>query len=80
MMAATYSADSTFNVENQRRLFDARAFNTHTGGRGYDLAHSGDRFLMILESPPKAGRGGETAYGMFQILNWFTEVEARERR
>jgi serine/threonine-protein kinase len=80
MTVATYSADSVFNVQSWERLFDARPFRATPSGRDYDVAPSGDRFLMVLRESSDTQRGERARTRMIEILNWFTELEELVRR
>jgi serine/threonine protein kinase len=71
MMAASYSADSVFIVEDWERLFDAQPFFSGLGRRNYDVSPSGDRFVMVLRKPDAERMEPR----MFMIQNWFTELE-----
>lgn len=71
VIAATYTADSVFNVQTREPLFDP-GFTGHSTWRDWDIAPSDDRFVMVVPNP--------FVTRTIQILNFFTELEERMGR
>jgi serine/threonine-protein kinase len=73
LVAAEYSADSTFTVLGEERLFDAGLYLNEPLSSGYDVDQADERFLMIRP----AGSRTQSAERMILIRHWFTELEER---
>ncbi len=72
---ATYRVDPTFQVGGRRRLFDLQGsyFLSTPNWRSFDVAHDGERFLMIRV--PVTASTDATPF--IYILNFFEELKAR---
>ncbi len=72
---ATYSADSTFDVDAPRRLFDAQPyFLTGQAWRNFDVTQDGERFLM-MRTVASAAETDATSF--IYIQNFFEELKER---
>jgi serine/threonine-protein kinase len=63
---------ATFKRDPPVKVLD-RAYYTRFGGRNYDVAPDGSRFLMIKDNPT----GMATSPGIVVVLNWIEELKAR---
>jgi hypothetical protein len=69
---ARYSADSVFTVGGRERLFDP-GFREPLNWSDWDIAPSGDRFLMVF--PPASG-----GYRIIQVQNLWSALEGGVER
>ncbi len=77
MSVATYTAESTFIVQDRQRLFDtAPYFWEANGWRGFDVAGDDERFLMVALSGGTAG-AAEEAPKFVYIQNFWEELKDR---
>ncbi len=75
LMAASFTADTTFRVDARAELFAmGPRYIDRWWSRSYDVGRSG-RFLLVQNAE---AAGGDAAAGATMILveNWFTELEA----
>jgi serine/threonine-protein kinase len=71
LMSVPVADGATLEAGRARRLFDGRRYaggGRQGGGRTYDVAPDGRRFLM-LKQPPSSG-----ATELVVVLNWFDEL------
>ena len=72
MMAASFDAD-TFSIVDRQTLFEGEYLTTN--GRNYDVAPSGDRFLMVKSrATPGMRSSGDDLH---LVTDWFEELKAR---
>ncbi len=77
-MVVAVQTEPTFAAGNTELLFEG-SYTVSGGGRDYDIAPEGQRFLMIREGRESAESDDPFA-GLSRIhvvLNWFTELQAR---
>ena len=74
MMAAPIDTESTFRPGNPLVLFDALNLATQGGGRAFDIAPDGQRFLMIKTG---SATSGDARPQISVVLNWFEELTER---
>jgi len=73
LTAASYTADSTFVVDERERLFDASGY--HRPGRGwhhYDVTQDDRGFVFIRVVSERV-----EDFSLIFVQNWFTELEER---
>ena len=76
MMAVEYTTDPTFTPSPPEELFDAPyRVSAFDRARPWDLAPSGDRFLMIKERDRDSSERGPTE--LVYVSRWFDELRAR---
>ncbi len=76
MMVAEVGTEPTFNPGTPTEVFGTGIYTGGGGGRRYDLAPDGERFLM--RKPGGEQTAGEDAFtGMIVVENWFEELKAR---
>ena len=81
MMAVEYDGDPSFTWSRPERLFELSGrtdFGMAAVSRQWDVAPTGDRFLVIKEDEDAPGddpRQGPTE--LVYVANWFTELAAR---
>ena len=71
VMSVAVTPGATFEAGRARRLFEGSAYSgggSQGGGRTYDVAPDGKRFLMV--KLPPAGKAPE----LVVVLNWFEEL------
>ncbi len=73
LLSATVETDPALHVGQPHTLFQTGPFAFFELGRSYDIAPSGDRFLM--RKPSSAAT--ETGHGFILVLNWLEELRAR---
>ena len=69
LTAASYVAESTFEVRDRQPLFNASGFRTQSGGHAYDITKDDRRFIFTRIAPPD---GGDDS--LFMVQNFFTEL------
>jgi serine/threonine-protein kinase len=72
LMAVAVETKSTFVFGEARKLFDTSKYITNAGGRPYDVAQDGKRFIMPITAVP---RGDFNRIAV--VENWFEELETR---
>jgi Tol biopolymer transport system component len=76
MVAVQVETDSAFRASAPSPVFDIQNFAFTGGGRRFDIAPDGERFLVrTFPDGGPAGEGGFT--GMILVQNWFEELTAR---
>ena len=76
MMVAEVETDPTFSPGTLTEAFDLSAYSMFGGGRRYDLAPDGQRF--ILRRPGGAQTpAGDAFEGLIVVQNWFQELTER---
>jgi len=77
LSVATYTADSTFVVDDRERLFDTQPVEWENAAwRGFDVNRDDDRFLMITTAGG-AGTFSEGEVRFIYIQNFFEELTER---
>ena len=75
-MVAEVETDPTFSPGTPTEAFDLTAYRIGAGGRRYDLAPDGERF--ILRGPGGAQTpAGDASNGLIFVENWFQELTER---
>lgn len=72
MMAVDVSTDSLFHIGIPRALFVGRFWECCVWGRSYDVAHDGQRFLMVAISEET-----RTAPRVDLVQGWLQAVRDR---
>ena len=76
LMVANVETDPTFGRGTPTETFDLSAYELTGGGRRYDVAPDGERFILR-----KAGgqvlADGDTFSGLIFVQNWFEELKER---
>ena len=76
MMVAEVETDPTFSPGTPTEAFDLSAYQTGGGGRRYDLAPDGERFILRRSGGPQTA-DGDSFNGLIFVENWFEELTAR---
>ena len=77
LMVAQVDTEPTFSSRTPESLFDLSGFNLPVGGRNFDLAPDGDRFIF-LQSGLTAETGDDEAFnGLIFVENWHQELLER---
>ena len=74
LMAAPIDTEPTFRPGNPVVLFDAPNLLTTGGGRAFDIAPDGQRFLMVTT---EGSTSGDARPQINVVLNWFEELKER---
>ena len=76
IMVAEFETDPTFSPGTPTEAFTLSGLNLSGGGRRYDLAPDGERF--VVRSPGGAQTTGEAAFdGLIVVENWHQELTER---
>ena len=76
MMVAEVETEPTFNPGTPSLAFALLGYPTNGGGRRFDLAPDGERFLIRKAEGPEAGEA-DAFTGLIVVENWFEELKAR---
>ena len=77
MMVAQIETDPTFSARTPERLLTDSGWDTSGGGRQYDIAPDGDRFVFLKSAGDVGTSEAESFNGLIFIENWFEELKAR---
>jgi serine/threonine-protein kinase len=76
LVAASFTADTTFRVDSRTQLFEmGRLYMSRPGARSYDVGR-GRRFLMA-QNAEMAVSDADEDQAMILVQNWFTELRER---
>ena len=77
MMVAQIETDPTFSARTPGRLLTDSGWQYSGGGRQYDIAPDGDRFVFLKSAGDVGTSEAESFNGLIFIENWFEELKAR---
>ena len=76
MMVAEVETEPTFSPGTPTEAFDLSAYSMGGGGRRYDLAPDGERFILRRAGGPQTA-DGDSFNGLIFVEHWFEELTAR---